>query len=449
MNLKRKISNISFKGIYKNFLIASAVWLFFLFSFFLGYFIYSTQTWPHEPLKQTEEYILGHREENTTLTQKILNDLNIKPDRFITKNDFGLNKFKNIKELPLNNRRENPKIYLSKNATEGYRIVYGVFDFEKKLHGAILLDPEGKIKNYWALTQEDSEWESQPDTLMFPHGFVVAPDGSIVTTYDESTSLTKYDYCGNIKWRVQGNFDHVISFNNKKDSIWVSEMNNKSRILKVKYSDGKILRKITMQEIIDNNKEIDVFGLNQNDNDKKSEWIEDPWHFNDIEELSPDLAKNYSLFQAGDLLLSFRNLNLICVIDPETLKVKWWRQGLARRQHDPDWNKNGTITLFNNNMHRGFSNIMEINPETYEHSVPVEGEKYNFYSRIRGKHQFLSNGNFLITSSHQGRVLEINPEGEVVFEFLNLYNKENKEYLFVSEAKLLPLDFFDNLPRCN
>jgi hypothetical protein len=134
-------------------------------------------------------------------------------------------------------------------------------------------------------------------------------------------------------------------------------------------------------------------------------------------------------------------------MNPETLKVKWWRQGLTRRQHDPDWNAKGTITVFNNNMHREYSNILEIDPVTMESKVLVDGRKYDFYSSARGKHQFLPGGGVLITSTLQGWVFETDSDGNVVFEFINTY--EDGENLVVSEARFLPLDFFEELPECD
>jgi hypothetical protein len=99
-------------------------------------------------------------------------------------------------------------------------------------------------------------------------------------------------------------------------------------------------------------------------------------------------------------------------------------------------------------MHRGYSNIIELNPFTYEYNIIVDGREYDFYTRIQGKHQLVPNRGVLITSSDQGRVFEVDGEGNITFEFLNTYG-DKKENLAISEARFLPVNFFKEVPQCN
>ncbi len=140
-------------------------------------------------------------------------------------------------------------------------------------------------------------------------------------------------------------------------------------------------------------------------------------------------------------------MNLIFVVDPRSLKVKWWRHGLARRQHDPDWNARGTITIYNNNMHRGYSSIIEVDPRSMERRTLIDGADYDFYTWHRGKHEELPDGTMLITSPEQGRVFEVAPDGTVTFDFHNSF-REERGPLSVSEARFLPPDYLQELPEC-
>ena len=135
---------------------------------------------------------------------------------------------------------------------------------------------------------------------------------------------------------------------------------------------------------------------------------------------------SFPQFSAGDLLVSLRSINLVFVLDPESLKVKWWRIGPWRRQHDPDWQDGGVITVFDNNMHRRPSRIVSISPQSYETESIADGTEFDFYTGIRGKHQVLPNGGVLITIPQQGHVVELDRDGNVVFEFLNVFAKDEK-----------------------
>lgn len=425
----------------------SLCWLVFLAGFFWGLYVYYAQVWPYSLLENVKNFNAGHAAENLSLVEKIENDFDFKPTRHIKVNSaekgFESKKYNELKGLTLNPRRENPKIFLSHNAPAGYRVILGTFDFDRVLHGAVMLDPEGRVAHVWYISQESLDWETRKDTNVFPHGFEIARDGSIVTAFDDGNSLVKYDYCGNALWRLKGGFHHSITFEGD-DVIWCWKRNN---LVKINYDTGEVLKKIPLQKVMDANPDIDIFGIRQSDTSEGSSWMTDRWHPNDIDPLPEELEQYYPAFSSGDLLVSLRSPNLIFVMDQKTLRVKWWRQGLTRRQHDPDWNDKGTITIFNNNMHRGYSNITELNPITYEYDILIDGETYDFYTWWRGEHQMLPDGSVLITSPDQGRVLETNGEGNITFEFLNTYG-DNQEYLAVSEARFVPENFFQDLPQC-
>lgn len=412
-------------------------------------------------INEIGNFIQGGEGSSLSIIEKIANDTGLRPNRNLVDYEYNSQDrdYQEITELSLRSRRDNPEFFLDEKAPYGYRLIYGAFDFDDKLHGAILLDPDGKVVHKWKISQEGTDYTYVNDENCFPHGLEVFSDGSIITAFDGSIStLTKYDYCGNIIWRLNGIFHHSIVRDNH-NGIWVwggydgGSFHDQAYadLLNINYDTGELIRSIDLRDVMAANPDIDILGVIQKTFDQKSYFVghpEDYWHPNDIEPLPDNLADKYELFSADDLLISLRNLNLIFVIDPDSLEIKWWRQGVVRKQHDPDWNDRGTITMFNNNINRVFSNIVEINPLTYEYWRPVEGEAYNFYSWHRGNKEETPSGGYLITSTDQGRVFEIDKDGNLVFEYLNIYDKDKGVNLAVSEARFFPVDYFENLTTC-
>ena len=90
-----------------------------------------------------------------------------------------------------------------------------------------------------------------------------------------------------------------------------------------------------------------------------------------------------------------------------------------RRQHDPDWQLDGSITVFDNNRRRGHSRIKKIDPTTNNFRTVTKNFEEGFYSKTAGNHQVLPSGNILVASTHQGRAVEITPEGKVALNGFN------------------------------
>jgi hypothetical protein len=291
--------------------------------------------------------------------------------------------------------------------------------------------------------------EYKPPQGRFPHGLAIFPDGSLVfNDGDPGNGMQKIDFCSNVFWVKLGEFNHVISKQESDSSIWTMDGDN--ILHRIDITSGESLRLIEVDEIMESNSNIDILSIRRNYIDGK--WFDDPWHFNDIEPLPVKYKNAFPGFNPGDLLLSMRSLNAVMVVDPNSKKIKWWRVGAFSRQHDPDWQQDGSITVYDNQMRDKyrvgqsfdepkFSRIVSMNVNNYMTEVLYDGRSDNFYSNIRGKHQMLPNGNILITSSMQGRVLIVNRRGETVFEMLNKY--DSNESLLISEAKWLPHDFFN------
>jgi hypothetical protein len=159
--------------------------------------------------------------------------------------------------------------------------------------------------------------------------------------------------------------------------------------------------------------------------------IYDYYHLNSIEVIPQNsLSGQDSRFQAGDLLLCFKNPNLIIILDKDTRQVVWnWGVDTLDQPHMPSVLPNGHILIFDNGANRGYSRILELDPTTklivwsYQADPPS-----NFFSFSRGSAQRLPNGNTLVNEANQGHVFEITPAGQTVWEFYN-FNTTPEGYL--------------------
>lgn len=136
-------------------------------------------------------------------------------------------------------------------------------------------------------------------------------------------------------------------------------------------------------------------------------------HVNSIEFLERSLP---GTGEAGDLLLSFRELNLVAVVDRALTRVRWsWGAGVLYRQHQPSIVDGGNILVFDNGEKR--SRVLQLDPR--QERIVWSYAPDNFWSQIRGGCEKLPNGNVLVTDSQNGRAVEVTEDGRVAWEFYN------------------------------
>lgn len=137
-------------------------------------------------------------------------------------------------------------------------------------------------------------------------------------------------------------------------------------------------------------------------------------HANSLQEL-PD----------GNILLSFRKISAVAIVDRKSGAVIWHhRDEKWGQQHDAQMLDNGNIMLFANGIHvpSGVfgSEIVEFDPETRERVWVYRGSPfYSFFSPHISGAQRLCSGNTLICEGMNGRFFEVTPSGEIVWEYIN------------------------------
>lgn len=148
-------------------------------------------------------------------------------------------------------------------------------------------------------------------------------------------------------------------------------------------------------------------------------------HVNTLEVLPENpTGERDDRFHAGNLLLCGRHIDAAFVVDRESGSVVWaWGPGELLGPHMPTMLPDGNLLIYDNGNSvsrriRGFTRILEVEPLTGELVWQYQCPR-NFYSPSRGSAERLPNGNCLIAHSDSGRLFEVTPEGQIVWEFLN------------------------------
>ncbi|HEX6121205.1 MAG TPA: arylsulfotransferase family protein [Dongiaceae bacterium] len=336
---------------------------------------------------------------------------------------------------------------------QGWRIIVGAFkDHGAIHHAALMLSPDLSIVHVWPLLEDGVQGVEADPTRTLPHGFSVLTDGSVIYAFEAGKSLHRKDRCGRTIWATAGKYHHSVTVDDTETTVWALRHDHEGdhaeseMIVQLAVQDGKVIKEISLADIIAANPDIDILELRRDHQEDVREnargdpgpWLTDPFHLNDVDPLPRSLAGAFPQFAPGDLLVSARNLNLLFVIDPRTLAVKWWRGGATIRQHDPDWMADGRISAYDNRMARGYSEIVEIDPATLAKTVLVDGRGLDFYSRARGKVEAMPGGGWLISSPGQGRIVELAPDGQIALEFYDVLDEKARAFGVISQAVFLP-----------
>lgn len=328
----------------------------------------------------------------------------------------------------------------------GWRLFQGIFRIDSEPRYAVLaLSPEMAIEHVWLISDDILSASGMTvGSAQFPHGLALLGDGSIVTAFDDYYRTVRIDPCGKRIWTSDARLHHAIYPVDHERFAW--GVGGDNRIQKIDLRTGKLVRDISMADLRRANPDLTVFDMRRIDDNRLGEnarndtpaYFPDPYHINDAKPLPTRMAVHFPRFRAGDLLVSLRSLNLVAVIDPATLEIKWLTNRYTLRQHDPDWEPDGTISVFDNQMGRKFSRIVSLDPRTGQHRTLVDGGPLKFYSRIRGKQQSLENGGHLVSSAEQGRIFELGPDGKISWEMLIQDPEKPGENFVFSEAIHFP-----------
>lgn len=303
--------------------------------------------------------------------------------------------------------------------------------------GIRLINLEGKTIHHWEVKPNEI-WHQSPHSDLaknlkntknnYIHGTYLYPNGDIIFNIS-FLGLIRMNSSGDVLWKLPYRTHHSV-FKDEDGNFWVSGAkwvesgNNREKLfpgLNSPYVEETILKVSPEGTIL---KEISLLESLYNSN--YEHLLHNYWklsgdllHLNDVEVLNSELANDFSTFDSGDIVISSKHLNLLAVLN-QSGAIKWICTGVFTKQHDPDFEQNGLITVFDNRSNIDQSKIRSINPATDEvKTLYPNNLDQAFYTEAGGKHQKLDNGNRLITEARAGRVFEITPEGETVWEWIH------------------------------
>jgi Arylsulfotransferase (ASST) len=308
---------------------------------------------------------------------------------------------------------------------------------------AVLISMTGEVLHEWRLPFS-AVWDEsaavrtpQPDSLIYFRKAHLYPNGDLLVIYEAAGDtpwgygLVKIDKHSRPIWKYLAHAHHDLDVASD-GKIYVLTHEIRSTVFRfwrhletpriddfvvVLSPDGEELQKISV---------VDAFiaspyarMVNQ------VAWYAegDFFHTNSIDLLDPAAAQALAPGAREPVLLSMRELGAIGILDLADASFDWALQGPWVGQHDPDLLPDGNMLLFDNYGHYGeggISRVIEFDPLTGGIAWQYAGDAQRpFYSGVRSAQERLANGNTLITESEGGRLFEVTPAGEIVWEYIN------------------------------
>ncbi len=291
---------------------------------------------------------------------------------------------------------------------------------------ATLIDMDGRVLHSWSIDY-DNVWsgddipDDDPNTQYWRRAHLDA-DGNLYAIF-QWRGLVKLDRDSNLLWDYPGDCfndlwveDDGTVYVLVNETRLVPELNDRDPVfenfLVILAPDGTVRKKLSLLETLMRSDYEPVL--------RAARESGDIMHGNTVQVLDGKFAHIIPAFAKGNVLMSFRNVDTIAVVDVEEETIVWALSGMWVQQHEPVLLPGGSMLVFNNVAALNVSEVVEFDPLSQRKLWSYRGsEETPFYSRKAGSCQRLPNGNTLIVESDGGRAFETAPEGEIVWQFMN------------------------------
>jgi hypothetical protein len=320
-------------------------------------------------------------------------------------------------------------------------------------HGteASLISLDGKVVHSWKLPYS-AIWNDsspvkkpQPDNFLYWRKATLLPNGDLLAIFVATGDtpwgygMVKLDKDSNVLWSYLGQTHHDFDIAadgriyglthemrrttfEKHPQLTVPRLDDFVVVLS---PEGEELKKVSILDALARS---------------RYEWLLNrvPWynkhdfiHTNNVDVIESGEVAALPFAKEGQVLLSFRDINTLALLDLDSEEIVWALRGSWIAQHDPDILPNGNLLVYDNLGgfgEDGRTRILEIDPVTTGIEWSYVGSlEQPFFSEARGAQERLPNGNTLITETAGGRLVEVSQDGRIVWEFLNPVRAEHPE----------------------
>lgn len=322
---------------------------------------------------------------------------------------------------------------------------------------AYLVDMQGEKVHSWALPFS-AAWPTHPhvarpnpDKKIFWFRAYAYPNGDLLAAYSAVADtpygygLAKIDKNSKLLWTYDARTHHDISVDEDGNIYLLTQRITRSPIpgfaqlpapvmeddIVVLSADGKERYKTGVLEAFRHSPYHHMIAFS-----RQQQRTGDYLHTNAVQVLKRGIPYAIPGAKAGQVLISMRHQNMIALVDVQARSVVWAARGPWKMQHQAVFTPTGTIMLFDNQGSFGGqintlgddkrtprkwikrSRVIEYDPADGRILWSFDGgDGAPLYSFDRGMQQQLPNGNILITSSRQQRILEITKAGETVWTY--------------------------------
>jgi hypothetical protein len=239
---------------------------------------------------------------------------------------------------------------------------------------AWIVDRNGKVIHHWETDLNElwrdagDEYVGKTDPASFKWvGTHLMKDGSLLVAFHndrafpEGAGLAKFDRDGKLLWRSKHRYINHWFTLGPDGTIYApghSTLTTPARIgatrneltcdavkaqtdhVAIVDPDGVVRERIDVMELLVANGYAGLVRLTKDECD--------PFHLNFVQYIDASMASRLDGIEAGDLLISLRNIYTLLIFSPHTRTIKWLQTGRSIEQHSPRFLPDGSLVMFDN-----------------------------------------------------------------------------------------------------